>query len=397
MFASSHVQTNKRIFNIILLITFNKLSLILGTTNGLIELQAIQDSCLGKLEFADNLVIPGQHFLRRTQWLPNLTEHLFSVISTSALMIVNPATMSEVERYPFKNDILWSDWNPYEASLIAVCGTESMMSLVDLRAGNSLQTMILSCPSGIKKHTANRCCWSKLNSRILLAGDNDGFVHKYDIRNNMKPLFVAGGELGEINCMNFTQDENSLITTHGNRNRIVRWTTNESSSTKTLVPDTYAFKLEPKGVNSGDTNKRGAAGAEDSASPLIRFIRGRRRRNDDPASQANKFKTFLGSQFYMSSRHLYCPAHELLYNDLNDFNIYDLKTGYRIKSLRTDPSFVQGAFCVTGLMPESMVIYTGGMDKLRVWSFDELNRLKQEKLSSQYHTSNWNSDSDEPE
>lgn len=307
-------------------------------------------------------------------------------------MIVNPATMSEVERYPFKNDILWSDWNPHDPSLIAVCGSQSMMSLVDLRAGNSLQTMILSCPSGIKKHTANRCTWSKLNPRTLVAGDNDGYVHKYDIRNNMKPLFVAGGELGEVNCMNFTHDEDSLITTHGNRNRIVRWT--YDSTKKTLHPNTNAFTIEPRGVNSGD--KRRVA-AEDTASPLIRFIRGRRRRGDDPTSQANKSKIFLGSQFYMSSRHLYCPAHELLYNDLNDFNIYDLKTGYRIKSLRTDPSFIQGAFSVSGLMPDSMVIYTGGLDKLRVWSFDELNRIKQEKISSQYHTSNWNSDSDDAE
>lgn len=372
--------------------------LLVGASTGLIELQGVQDSNTGLLEYVDNFSIRGRHFLRRVQWLPDLQEQLFSVISTGRLLVVNPSTMSKIEQYKFKNDLLWSDWNPIDLNIIAVSGTDSTVSLVDLRAGNSLQTIIIHSPSNLRKHTANRCCWSKLDSRLLVIGDNDGLVHMYDIRNNMKPLLRSSGELGEINCMSFTHDENSLITTHGNRNVVVKWGVEDNQ----LRRFKNAFGENPNANNKtteiGSLHSRRDSVGSEQISPLLRFIRSRRRRGiggDEFRSGANRFKTFLGSQFHLTARHLYVPAHEVPSNDYNDLNIFDLKTGYRMKSLKTDPSFVQGAFSVTGLMPDSMVLYTGGMDKLRVWSFNEMSSLREGRISSQFHSSDWSSESDD--
>lgn len=345
----------------------------------------IKDANIGSLETAGRVDLDAWR-LRRVQWSPDANEPCSYVLGHRSLSILDD--LRPLEQFKFNNDPYWSDWNANDIKMIAVSCNNSTVSLVDIASGGSLQTIILAPISGLRNLIATRCCWSKQDSYCLAVGDNDGFIHIYDIRHSTRAVSIAGEnigeEFGEINCMSFNEDHSAIITTHGPKNRPIQWDFKRCS----LKPNPGRFRCRELEVDASKLKD------EQDAPRRLRKSRSRPRvqRQRNILSNAIVPKFFRGSQFYLTSRHLYCPAN---YNscEATDLNVYDLKSGLLFKTLSTE-MFSRGVYCVVGLLPDSMVLYTGGSLGLRIWTFDEDHERQVLERVAKYHESDWSSDSD---
>jgi hypothetical protein len=73
----------------------------------------------------------GQYNVNCVQWNPGASEHLFSILDNHVRHIVNPNEMRALDKYEFDMKTNWSEWNRNDRKIIAICGSESQVRLVD--------------------------------------------------------------------------------------------------------------------------------------------------------------------------------------------------------------------------------------------------------------------------
>lgn len=293
--------------------------------------------------------------------------------------------MRVIERFPLSIKTNWSDWNQNDRKMIAVCGTESHTRLIDIRSGSLVHSIILGVNGcyGLYNHRATRCLWSKNDIYCLFIGDNDGFLHVYDTRHSNKPVSYASSDRGQISGMSFTSDQSSIITSQGTKNNLVHWNFNRCSLQ--AEPNKFRNPEPPPLPQAGDSNHCDTNKAKSSKIPKGPVKKKARR------MPSLSHDVYLRCQFYVTDRQVYRPAPANA-SKCKEINIYDIESGYRIKSLRPSDMFFPGTYTVTGLLPESLVLYVGGAGRLRVWTLDEDYGRKFNERVKKYHTTKWDSD-----
>lgn len=372
--------------------------LLIGLANGSVEIQGIQIGTTGGLEhiYRYNL---SPFNIHRVQWNPG-HEQFFSMLDNHNLYLVDPEEARAIERFNFSNKAYWSEWSPNDRKMIAVCGTESQTRLVDIRSGSAVQTIILSAKSGLASHRATRCLWSKHDTNCLIIGDNEGYIHIFDTRQSSKPYLCSGVERGQISGMSFTNDNCSIMTSQGTNNRLVQWSYDKC----TLVPDSHKFKKQLKQVpvtNAEESSTKSNVQASDSSSKRRKTSRQatKQQTNNNLRFQSRRIVSlpvdaYLKCQFYVTDRHIYCPCPPGS-TKAKEFYIYNIESGYRIKTIKSDEILCSGSVnAITGLLPDSLVLYVGGRGRLRVWTLDEDYHRKLEDKMKEYHKTNWDSDGD---
>lgn len=359
--------------------------LLFAGSSGCCHFTTITDPNYGTLDDTSHVFLNGTRQINRVQWSPDIREPCAYMLTRQTLTILDG--LQKVEQFHFRNEALWSDWNTIDQKMIAVACNNSNVTLIDVASGNALQTIVVPNSSMLKTHIATRCAWSKHDSYCLIVGDNDGYLHIFDTRHSVHSLMTAGVELGEINCLSFTNDQNSIITTHGPRNRIVQWKFNSSS----LKPCIDKFADKP--VEESDPHGNDQLPSSGRSSRAVRSRSRRQLSSSFPLSIAPKF--FRGSQFYLTDRFLFCPANDSNRQQLeaSDLNVYDLLNGNKVTSIKTE-SASRGVHCVAGLLPKSMVLYTGGARGLRIWTIDEDFGRRKKQEYERYHQTRWESDDD---
>lgn len=379
--------------------------LLVGLSNGAVDLLGIQDPSFGTLDNITRFNFSPFN-LHRVQWSPS-DEQFFSMLDNHNLYLVDPVEMRTIERFNFGLKTNWSEWNPSDKKMIAVCGSESQVRLADICSGSSIQTIVLGSRSGLASHRATRCLWSRQDLNCLIVGDNEGYLHVYDTRHSTRPLILVGEERGQISGMSFTSNQNSIITSQGTENQLVQWSYDKCS----LVPSLNKFrKRKEVGINplkidesnnNSETKKEnghsnngssfGSSALTKSSSKNPNEQKGILMRKHSRRLIPLPVDAYLRCQFYVTDRHIYCPVPSRVTKS-KEIYIYDIESGDRIKTLKSEDILRQGVYSVTGLLPESLVLYVGGRGRLRVWSVDEDHQKKMEEKVGQYHISRWDSD-----
>lgn len=316
------------------------------------------DPTFGKLEDLAMLTV-APSAINRVQWCPNQEESLFSVCDNHTLHLVDDVSIKVMEKYHFKIRISSSDWNSLDTRMIAVCGSESQVRLVDLRTGSSVHSMTVSAMSRMPTHRATRCIWSKQDTRCLVVGDNEGFVHIFDTRKSLKSLLTSGQHTSQISGMAFTTDQSQIVTSHGIENKLRLW----------------HFK-------NGNLKRANTKFFNYLADQSLKKSRDRRTLSPD----AN-----MKCQFYVTDKHIFCPTSIDQRSD--EVWIYEIDSGKLIKTLRSEEILTAGIYSIVGLMNDSISLYVGGRGRLRAWSLDEESEDRLSKLKK-YHVDRWESDSD---
>jgi WD40 repeat protein len=371
--------------------------MVVGLSNGSVDLQEIDDPTFGTSEQLARLNF-GQYNVNRVQWNPGTSEQFFSMLDNHVLYIVDPIEIRALDKFEFDMKTNWSEWNPNDRKMIAVCGSESQVRLVDIRSGSSAQTVILGAPSGLSTHRATRCLWSKHDTSCLIVGDNEGYLHVYDVRHSTRPLEQAGEERGQISGMSFTTDQCSIITSQGTENQLVEWTYNKCK----LQANSKKFKKRKKEENMlVDVEHSGSKSKPASSRPggsTLKSTPSDTTNNKKSATKKQKKRSlplpvsaYIRCQFHVTDSHIFCPVPASARKS-KEIYIYDLKTGDRIKTLKSDDILSQGIYAVTSLLPESLAIYVGGRGRLRTWTIDEGYQRKLEAKMCEYHRTVWDSD-----
>lgn len=363
------------------LLTNSSPSLLLGLSNGSVDLQGIQDSNFGTLDFISRFET-SPHNIHRVQWNPG-DEQFFSMLDNHNLHLVDPVEMRTIDKFVFNMKTTWSEWNPNDRKIVAVCGSESKVRLVDIRSGSSVQTIVLAAKSGLSSHRATRCLWSNLDLNCLIVGDNEGYLHIYDTRQTTHPQILVGESYGQISGMSFTHDNSSIITSQGTDNHLIQWTFDKCKLRSTA----NKFKKERESESSITTDGTSSQ-AKGSGSSRAKKLKLARRTSRYPLLSVD---TYLRCQFYVTDRHVYCPVPTRT-TDSSEIFVYDLISGYRIKTLKSDGILCQGVHAVTGLLPDSLALYAGGKGRLRVWSLDEEYQKKMNEKIAKFHQTRWDSD-----
>lgn len=359
--------------------------LISGLSNGSIDFLQVEDGNLGTLNSIHRYDISPIN-IHRVQWHPS-GEFFFSVLDNNKLYFVDPNYGRTIDKYTFSVKTNWSEWNPIERKIVAVCGSGSQVRLVDIQSGSSAQTIILGAPSRLASHRATRCLWSGLDSNCLIVGDNEGYLHIYDTRHSTKPLLCVGEECGQISGMSFTTDQNKIITSQGTENHLVEWSFDKCN----LVPRSTKFKkrkvetaqVEPEPVaQSSSKSKPGKRSTENIEKKILK--KKKKRVVSLPVD------AYIRCQFWVTDHHVYCPVPASVKKG-KELYVYDVDSGYRIKTLKSDEILCQGAYSICGLLPEALVLYVGGRNRLRVWTIDEDHQRKLEEKMKRYHKSTWDS------
>lgn len=368
--------------------------LLAGLSNGCVDLQGVQDPSIGTLDQIARIGVSNNN-CNRVQWSPG-DEQFFSSLDKHALYLVDPVECRVIDEFRFDLATNWSEWNPNDRKLIAVCANDSQVRLVDIRSGSSVQTIILEAKSGLSSHRANRCLWSNHDLSCLIVGDNEGYIHIYDTRHSSKPQLLVGEEIGQISGMSFTNDNNTIITSQGPANSLIEWNFDRCSLTpkpakfahRTLVED----EAEQNNNNSQPTSSNHRhPGLNVRAS---KTWSSKKRESLTSRQRPLPVDAYVRCQFYVSDRHLFCPERKISSNCKKELAIYDLNTGSLIKTLNSDEIMCQGTYAVTGLLPEALVLYVGGRKKLRLWTIDEGYQKKLEEKVKRFHTTTWDSEED---
>lgn len=364
--------------------------LLAGLSNGTVDLYGVQDPNSGALELISVINI-GRFQCNRVQWNPS-DEQFFSMLDNHNLILVDPVELRAIEKFSFPLITHWSEWNPNDRKLVAVCGAESQVRLVDLSSGSSVQTIILKASSGLASHRTNRCIWSKRDINCLVVGDNEGFLHIYDTRHSTRPLLMAGDEWGQISGMAFTNDQNSIITSQGTENRLFKWDYDRCSlkATKFKKRERLETSLQSGCNKSGLSREREAQTTKQTITTSSKHSKISIRKRLKQVIPL-PVDAIIRCQFYITDRHIYCPVPAGTKKS-KEIYIYDLKGGDRIKTLKSDDILCQGVYSVAGLLPEALVLYVGGRGRLRVWTLDEEHQIKMDKKMKEYHRTDWDSD-----
>lgn len=367
--------------------------MLVGLSNGSVDLQEIDDPTFGTSAQLARFNF-GQYNVNRVQWNPSTSEQFFTILDNHVLHIVDPIEMRALDKCEFDMKTSWSEWNVNDRQIIAVCGSESQVRLVDIRTGSSAQTVILGAPSGLSTHRATRCLWSKQDTRCLIVGDNEGYLHVYDTRHSTRPLTLAGEERGQVSGMSFTTDQCSIITSQGTQNQLVEWTF-DKCKLKANAKKFKKRKREESMITAGPSGTNDILG-HPGVSSMKQTISDKDSKKACTKKQKKRslpltISAYIRCQFHVTDSHIFCPVPSTTRKS-KEIYIYDLKTGDRIKTLKSDDILSQGIYAVSSLLPESLVIYVGGRGRLRAWTLDEGYQRKLDAKMVEYHRTKWDSD-----
>lgn len=374
--------------------------MLVGLSNGSIDLKEIEDPTYGTLTHLARFDF-GQYNINRVQWSPGIDEQIFSILDNHVLQLVDPIDMRVLDKYDFNLKTNWSEWNPNDRKTIAVCCSESQVRLVDVHSGSSVQTVILSAPSRLATHRATRCLWSTQDIHCLIVGDNEGYLHVYDTRHSARPLLVAGEERGQISGMSFTKNNRSIITSQGTENHLVQW----AYSNCKLSPSSNKFGKRRKSTSPIQNNSTDQQQSEQQHGVIAgpsRDTNGLKGGNGAATRHKERRRrlaplavdAYIRCQIHVTDRHVYCPAPASSYKS-KELYIYEIDSGNRIKTLKSEGIMNRGVYTVSSLLPDSLVIYVGGRGRLKTWTIDEGYQRKMEEKMRRYHRTRWDSDDEQ--
>lgn len=366
--------------------------LLVGLSNGSLNIQEIIDSNLGKLERVSHLNITNTN-IHRVQWFPG-DEEFLTALDNHTLFVVDPNKLQIIERYNFHIDTLWSDWNPNTSSVIAICGSDSQVRFVDIRDGSSIHSITLTAPSKLPTHKATRCLWSKCDTTCLVIGDNEGYLHIYDTRHTTRPLNMSQDEFSsQISGIAFTNDMKYIITSHGFDNRLVEWSFDKCQ----IVPNEDKFKktVQPN-LNQDFTSSSSSDPLKQGTSSYLQKVNNNNKKKRVLTARVRLLpcyssSTYLRCQFHVTDNLIFSPAPSNAKNS-KELDIYDIHSGIKIKTVQSDTILSSGVYCVTSLLPRSLTLFVGGRGRLRVWSLDEDYERKRQENVTKFHVDQWDSD-----
>lgn len=370
--------------------------LLIGLSNGDIDIQCISDPCRGNINQVAYFNMANSN-IHRVQWSPN-DEQFFTALDNHTLVLVDPNELRPIDKISFDIKLTWSEWNANDTDVIAVCGTESQVRLADLRSGSSTQCLILSAPSKMPNHRATRCLWSKTDIACLIVGDNEGFIHVYDTRHSRVPVAISESDfLPQISGLSFTNDQKYLITSHGTHNRLVQWSFDKCKLVANL--DKFRKVKHPEPVSLSPTPSTSQNGSSKRNVQLYDKLNKKVKIQKKTSSQSNSFRhapsmpdsSYLKCQFHVTDKFIFCPV-PFKATKSKELYIYEIDSGQKIKTLKSDEILSNGIYTVQSLFPESLVLYVGGKNRVRVWSIDEDHQRKMEEKMKKFHTDQWDSD-----
>lgn len=240
-------------------------------------------------------------------------------------------------------------------SCIAVGCSSSTIRIIDIRSGSSLQQMTCRSMTGTVNHHMTRIIWSPLDTDCLIVGDSSGFLHIYDIRKPNRSVRVVGSDYTScepITCLQFTKDKMSVVTTHGLSNKLNLWHFSRSN----LINSNINFEC-----------------------PLVRSKQSKHSLNT----------SYIRCQIFATDDYIFVPSELKQFG--RDVISYDINNGTKVHSLSTsrEGSFhSSGPNCVTGLDTGSGVIYSGGNQRLCVWS-PKIDSEEDKKRLKKYYSDQW--------
>lgn len=326
-------------------------------SGGNVHIYEVVNNKDGILEFVNRRGLQSI-LIHRSQWLPS-DNGMFAVTQPNVVSLIDTNTFKIVDTYKFgpRSVVFWSDWNSNDINLIAVALTDSCIRFIDIRAGNSVQTITTKSPIQSKAHNMTRIKWTPLDGECLFAGDSSGYIHLYDIRRSKQAVQLVGEDYTScepICSMEYNPKKTNLIISQGCNPKTTMWSFKEK-------------KLRNTNVNFSTNNEaRGAQVYRDQAG-------------------------FIKYQVYVTDRFLFKP----IINNFKEISIHDLHNGRFLNEFSSpnwQPNSLCNASCVLGLYSDYNVLYSGSKNSIKLWNRKVVTDQESE-LINRMHQDNW-SDSD---
>ena len=323
-------------------------------SGGNVHIYEVVDNKDGILQFINRKGLQSL-MIHRSQWLPG-DNGMFAVTHPNVVSLIDTNTFKIVDTYPFNSVVFWSDWNCSDINLIAVTLANSCIRFIDVRAGNSVQTITTKSPIQSKAHNMTRIKWTPMDRECLFAGDSSGYIHLYDIRRSKQAVQLVGEDYTSceaICSMEYNPKKTNLIISQGSDPKTTMWSFKEK-------------KLRNMNVNFSNNSEA---------------------RN--PAHRANA--VFIKYQVYVTDRFLFKP----IINDFKEISIHDLHTGKFLNEFVTpnwQPNSLCDASSVIGLYDDYNVLYSGSRNSMKLWNRKVVTDQENEMIN-RIHRDNW-SDSD---
>jgi len=209
--------------------------------------------------------------------------------------------------------------------------------------------------TGSASHDMTRIIWSPLDSDCLIAGDSCGYLHIYDIRRANSAVGVVGSDdmsYEAITCLQFTKDDMSVLTAKGRSNKLNSWHFMRSH----LIRSDINFECPTVGTKQNKHNLN---------------------------------SSYLRCQLFVTDDYVFTPSeHRFMGNDIIG---YDMTSGMKAHSLSTsrEGTFnTLGPNCVTGLDNGSLVLYSGGHQRLSVWT-PKIDVDNEDTALNKYYCDQW--------
>lgn len=341
--------------------------LALADSNGSLHIRGIEDQLVGKTR-----KLESKRFLNscliNCQWYP-LDPGMMCVTGSREILLVDCNSFTICDIYRMEStvrQVYSSDWSPVNTSLISVASSASTVRIIDVRAGSSIQCLIIDSLLGSKEHSATRVKWDPTDEEAIYVGDSCGYIHIFDIRSPRKSLQSTSHNTSiaqPVTELTLTTDSMTLVSIHGLWNNINTWTLKDRS----LKHLNVHFDM-----------------------PCSR----RRRTSKIPVSGLIKCQAFINHGY------IYTPVPE----GNGDIYVNDINTGQLVSEFIPEvfrPISARKVNAVVGLRTPYPVLYSSGKVFFRSWSLHcehEESKLDADgfaplKPSSDVHCDNW-SDSD---
>lgn len=325
-------------------------------SGGNVHIYEVVNNKDGFLEFINRKDLLSA-MIHRSQWLPT-DNGMFAVTQPQGVSLIDTNTFNVVDKYLFGSVVFWSDWNEGDINLIAVALSDSCIRFVDIRTGNSVQTITTKSPIQSKSHNMTRCKWTPLDRECLFAGDSSGYIHLYDIRRSKQAVQLVGEDYTSceaICSMEYNPRKTSLIISQGRDPRTTMWSFKEK-------------KLRNTNVNFSTNNE-----------------------TRNPVNRSSDKAAFIKYQVYVTDRFLFKP----IINNFKEISIHDLQTG-RFLNEFSSPNWQPNSLCdatsVLGLYDDYNVLYSGSKNSIKLWNRKVVTD-QENAMIDRMHQDQW-SDSD---
>lgn len=291
---------------------------------------------------------------------------IFHLMYSNFVTIVDTSTLSTCETFNFgSKQVFWTDWSSLKPELIAVAAGLSTVRMIDIRSGSSAQNITISSSLQTTGHSITSIIWDKMDQDVFFAGDTEGYIHVYDIRNARKSVTKAHDEnhvCEPITCLHFTLDKMSLLSFNGYRDRLNLWCLKD----KTVKNSDINFQIPHAKRRNAVTAASRVPQASSSSSSSQRISR----RHEAVTSKNLSLASLIKPQIFVTEDLIFSPGPS---NKSGiDMIINDLSTGSLVKKLSGDvymPGYNSMSInSVLGLEPDGLIIYTGGYGSFKVWS-----------------------------